>query len=199
MKKFILAIACLFLGYESPLHAQDSGKREILSQEIQKELNLTDDQLEAFKTIRKDAHDKRKANKTTYAADKRALHQANMKLQAETEAKLKAILSDPQFKKLQAIQHERHKEKVLKKAEEAATALSLNTAQRSQFFALVAETDNKLAANRKTLSRDPEALKKANRAVRQATKEQLKKIFTPEQMTALTAFMKNKEGNKGTK
>lgn len=199
MKKIIVTIACLLFGYHAALQAQETVKKEKFAQEIQQQLNLTPDQMEALKAIRKNAHETRKANKVTYAADKKALHQANFKLKTETETKIKAILSEPQFQKLQSIQQEKHREKVLKHAEKTATDLALNADQRTQFYAMIAERENKLLANKKTYGNNQEAMQKANQEVRKSFRESLKKILTPDQLTKLKTIMKEKKAAQGTK
>ena len=91
---------------------------EFPSQEMIKELNLTDKPVKKMQAVRKEqretmekARKERDNNNQSERPDREEMRKEMEKLRTETEAKYKKILSEEQYKKFQEIQEKERKER----------------------------------------------------------------------------------------
>ena len=193
MKTIITILTLSLFHFETQAQINSMPQKNKIN--IQKELNLSEAQASQLKTIRIEARDQYTKNKSTFANDKKSLQAANFNLKISTDNKIKSILSTDQFQKLQGIQLNKHKEKILVNAENTATSLNLSADQKKQFYEAVAARDSKMQENQIKYSQNLEQLQKANKDARKSFNCLISSIFSPSQLTQWEQIRKSAKNN----
>lgn len=120
MKKFVFILTSLLLGASLLVSAQNRGPRQKLTPEqratrmvenLHRDLQLTEKQQKDLRLWFTKSYTQQKENLQKYSTDREGMREASRKNREATEAKLKKVLTEEQYKKYKDLEAKRRQER----------------------------------------------------------------------------------------
>lgn len=190
LKAILLVTLLSVLGFQITAQSHN-GKHKHHLEQLKKELNLTDAQIDQFKAIKKKYKPEMKAIRSDQTLSTTEKKQKLDAVRVRKDADLKGFLSDDQFNKLTTIRENR-----FKKAEQLKKELNLSDQQAEEMHA-IKEKYRPLKQEIKEDTSLSEADKKTKRKeLRKAKKAEVKAVLSEDQYKKYKELKKAKKAKK---
>jgi Spy/CpxP family protein refolding chaperone len=180
VKKIIVLVLAISLA--SVLQAQSNKTAKGKKGEMYQELGLTKEQGQQLKTIHQKYDKEFDKVKDNSSLTKEQKKESLIKLREQKSTEVKAILTEEQFKKWEAIKEEKKEAKVQEKTDDLKKELGITDEQATQLKAIHEKYKPQFKAIKDDTTKTEEQKKAALKTLKEAEKTELKTILSEEQL-----------------